>query len=80
MRIEKIEMVEIELNPAEECSFKVVDEALKRLQGRFAKNIKLTGKEEGTVIEIKELARVRGILNCLLKNFTFTSETETIDF
>ena len=77
MRIEKIEMVEIELNSAEKLSFNVVDETLRGLQFRFAKNTKLTGKEEGAVIEIQELASVRGILNCLLKNLTF--ETETID-
>jgi hypothetical protein len=77
MRIEQIEMIEIELNSDEKLSFNVVDEVLRGLQFRFAKNTKLTGKEEGTVIEIQELARVRGILNCLLKNLIF--ERETID-
>ena len=77
MRIEQIETIKIELNSAEKLSFDVVDETLRGLQFRFARNSKLTGKEEGTAIEIQELSRVRGILKCLLKNLTF--ERETID-
>jgi hypothetical protein len=77
MRIEKTEVANIKLNSAERLSLEVIDETLKELQNRFTKNTRLTGEKEGTVIEVKELARVRGILDCLLNNSTF--EVKAID-
>ena len=74
MKIEKTEVANIKLDSAERLSLEIIDGTLKELQNRF-KNTNLTSQEDGTVIGIEELARVRGILDCLLNNSTFKVKT-----
>ena len=71
MIMETQPILEISLTPEEEKAFFTVEKVLKQLQKTYILQTSFESVSDGTIFEIDELPRVRGVLDTIAKNTYF---------